>query len=213
MRPRVSLLPLENEFIVEAISPQRCDIIVALMEPVRTRRLLLRHFTPGDVDDLVRLAGAREVAANTLRIPHPYSLADAQSFVAAVGHPEPGARFIVFAITLAETGALCGSCGLDLDPAHQRAELGYWIGVHFWGHGYATEAAAAVTHCGFEQLGLHRVFSMHFVENPASGRVLQKIGMRHEGRVREHDLKWGKFHDLEMYGMVHPERPPAHCFR
>jgi RimJ/RimL family protein N-acetyltransferase len=192
---------------------RRCDIIVALMEPIRTPRLLLRHFTPADVDDLVRLAGAREVAATTLRIPNPYSVVDAQNFVAAVADAEPNAHRLVFAVTVADSGALCGSCGLELDSMHQRAELGYWIGVPFWRQGYATEAAAAVTNCGLEQLGLHRVFSMHFVENPASGRVLQKIGMRHEGRVREHDLKWGRFHDLELYGMVQPERPPAQLFR
>jgi len=55
---------------------------------------------------------------------------------------------------------------------------------------------------GFETLGMHRIFASHFADNPASARVLRKIGMRHEGRQRGHILKWGEFLDIEMYGTV-----------
>ncbi|NEP60397.1 MAG: GNAT family N-acetyltransferase, partial [Symploca sp. SIO2G7] len=83
-----------------------------------------------------------------------------------------------------------------------NAELGYWIGVLYWSKGYCTEAAKAVVQYGFEVIGLHRIQAAHFPHNPASGRVMQKIGMSYEGYRRQHILKWGKFEDLELYGIL-----------
>jgi RimJ/RimL family protein N-acetyltransferase len=97
---------------------------------------------------------------------------------------------------------------LEIEPAHRRAELGYWIGVPHWSRGYATEAARAALHYGFETLQLERIFASHFRHNPASGRVLKKLGMRHEGCLRAHILKWGEFVDLEAYGLLRSEFIP-----
>jgi RimJ/RimL family protein N-acetyltransferase len=177
------------------------------MQPIilETERLILRPFNEDDGPALVRLAGAREVAEMTLRIPYPYTAADAEEFIArnqanaARGLPAP------FAIALKAGTELTGAIGLDVDAIHRRAELGYWVGVPFWGRGYASEAARAVILHGFDRLGLHKIFAVHFSHNPASGRVLQKIGMKHEGHLREHDCKWGKFFDLEMYGILHSD--------
>ena len=72
----------------------------------------------------------------------------------------------------------------------------------YWGLGYATEAAAVVVRFGFETLALNRIFAMHFSRNPASGRVLQKIGMRHEGTLRQHLKKWDEYVDLECYAIL-----------
>ncbi len=95
-----------------------------------------------------------------------------------------------------------------IESDHRHAELGYWIGVPYWGNGYATEAATAMVKYGFGTLGLHRIFAGHFTNNPASAGVLRKIGMRHEGCQRAHILKWGKFLDLEMYGMLASDPMP-----
>ena len=92
-----------------------------------------------------------------------------------------------------------------MTPAHQHAELGYWIGVPYWGRGFATEAAGAVAALGFESLGLHRIFAHVHAGNIASQRVLEKIGMRHEGRSREHVRKWDLFVDCENYGLLADE--------
>jgi len=175
----------------------------------RTARLLLRPYHLSDAADLVRLAGAREVAATTLRIPHPYREQDALDFIASYGG-ESG-KISRFAITLRENGQLCGGIGLRIDsaPNEQNAELGYWLGVPYWGHGYATEAACAMVRYGFEALGLHRVYATHFAHNAASGRVLQKIGMRYEGRSRENVHKWGKFYDSELYAILVSDPVPA----
>jgi RimJ/RimL family protein N-acetyltransferase len=77
--------------------------------------------------------------------------------------------------------------------------------VPYWGRGYASEAAAALLLHGFEHFPLNRIFAMHFARNPASGRVLQKIGMRHEGTLRQHLKKWGQYVDLECYGLLRSE--------
>ncbi len=163
---------------------------------------MLRPFAASDARDLVRLAGAREVAATTLRIPHPYSEADAQAFLSAVEQRARDGASIVFAIVERETVALAGAMGLELDSHNNRAELGYWVGVPYWGRGFATEAAREVLRYGFENLGLNRIYASHFGGNAASGKVLRKIGMRHEGCRRGHIVKWGRIIDLELYGVL-----------
>lgn len=167
---------------------------------IQTARLTLRSYTSADIPDLVRLAGAREVAATTLRIPHPYTEQDAKDFIEAyAAKTAPETRF---AITVTSDGQLCGGIGLRVDAPHQHAELGYWLGVPYWGQGYATEAARAILEYGFQTLGLHRIYASYVPHNVASGRVLQKIGMRREGLMRSHICKWGEFQDLECYGML-----------
>jgi ribosomal-protein-alanine N-acetyltransferase len=166
---------------------------------IRTERLTLRHFTAADAPQVQRLAGAHEVAAATLLIPHPYPDGAADSWIAA--QPERRAQGVeTFAIEA--DGEVIGAIGLHIERDHDRAELGYWIGVPFWGRGYATEAARAIVDYGFATHRLRRIFAVHFANNRASGRVLQKIGMQHEGRMRAHAKKWGEYVDLEMYGVV-----------
>jgi len=174
---------------------------------LETDRLVLRIHREEDLSTLVQLAGAREVAATTLRIPHPYTEQDAREFIANCEADANAGRVTRFAITRRGDGQFCGGIGLRLDHAHHHAELGYWLGVPFWGQGYATEAAHAVVDYGFDALGLHRIYASHFAPNVASGGVLRKIGMRHEGCHRGHICKWDKFYDLECYGMLKSDRP------
>ena len=173
-----------------------------MLPRLNSERLVLRPFETADAPETVRLAGAREVAATTLRIPHPYTTADAELFIASCEEKARQNLASVFAIGLRAGPRLVGAVGLELELTHQRAELGYWIGVPYWGNGYATEAASAAVRYGFDTLHLARIYAMHFPENPASGKVLRKIGMRHEGRLRSHILKWEQFHDLELYGLL-----------
>lgn len=169
---------------------------------LRTERLVLRPFSTGDVEAITVLASAREIAANTLSIPHPYDRSVAEAWVGT--HEEGFARgeSVVLAVTQRADGQLVGSIGLRIEQAHRRAELGYWVGLDYWGRGYCTEAATALVRYAFEVLALHRVYAHHLTRNPASGRVMEKLGMRHEGTLRGHVLKWGVHEDLELYGMV-----------
>lgn len=172
-----------------------------LVPTITTERLKLRPYEFADAPQLTRLIGVREVAANLLRVPYPYTEQDARSFISSIGESSE-ARF---AITRAGQEDLIGGIGLRIDPAHSHAELGYWLGQTYWGCGYATEAALAVLRYGFESLGLHRICASAFRENTASAKVLRRIGMQHEGCLREHVLKWGRFIDLEMYGILRSE--------
>jgi RimJ/RimL family protein N-acetyltransferase len=133
-----------------------------------------------------------------LRIAHPYTEQHAREFLAMTHDKDK----IWLAITSRADGRLCGSAGLRLEPEHQRAELGYWIGVPYWGNGYATEAAQAMLQYGFDVLKLHRVSASCMTHNPASGKILLKLGMRHEGCLREHQCKWGEFVDVDCYGIL-----------
>jgi len=141
---------------------------------LKTARLLLRTPSHGDAAAMVALAGDRRVAENTARIPHPYAVADAVGHLAAIN--QDGGE-TVFAIE--RDGALVGMCGLD--PRQDGVELGYWLGVPFWGRGYATEAARALIDYAFAELGHEVLQSGARVSNPASRRVLEKCGFQWTG--------------------------------
>jgi [ribosomal protein S5]-alanine N-acetyltransferase len=174
-------------------------------------RLDLRPFSMSDAPAVQLLAGAREVAASTLTIPHPYPDGEAERWIGTHARAYEEGSHASFAVIERATDGLVGAAGLAISAQHGRAELGYWIGVPFWNQGYATEAAGLVVDFGFEGLRLNRIFAHHFVRNPASGRVMQKIGMRHEGRLRQHIRRWGRFEDVDEYGVLAGEwgRPAA----
>jgi RimJ/RimL family protein N-acetyltransferase len=110
-----------------------------------------------------------------------------------------------FALVLRRSNELIGAIGLRVEAQHARAELGYWVGLRYWGQGYCTEAGYAVLDYGFNTLGLARIHASHFTRNPASGRVMQKLGMRHEGSLRQHVRKRDVFEDLEIYAILRSE--------
>ncbi len=168
---------------------------------LETPRLRLRPYSEADIAELLPLIGTREVAATTLRISHPYTEQDGKDFLVLLR--EPHRHWL--AITLREDGRQIGGIGLTVDEPHKHAELGYWLGVASWGNGYATEAARELLRYGFEDLRLHRIFASHFKLNPASGTILRKLGMRYESCQREHYVKWDKFIDSELYGILRHE--------
>jgi RimJ/RimL family protein N-acetyltransferase len=174
------------------------------MPTLRTGRLLLRGFTLADAPRVQELAGAREVAATTLTIPHPYEDGMAEAWIGGHGAAWEQRKSLSLAVTT-ETEGLVGAMGLVVAPEHAHGEIGYWIGVPYWGRGFATEAAGAVLDYGFGELGLHRAVGRHFTRNPASGRVLRKLGMVHEGTLREHVRRWDRFEDLECYSVLEHE--------
>lgn len=176
-------------------------VTAAELPTLQTRRLTLRSYRRDDIPALIPLIGAKEVAATTLRIPHPYRIEHAE----AILHPSAAIDTVRYAVTLQGDGTLIGGVGMRLEPDHDRAEIGYWIGVPYWGNGYATEAAFAVVRYGFDVLNLHRIQAEHFAGNTSSGRVLQKLGMKYEGCQRQHLLKWGEYLDVELYGILRSE--------
>ncbi|MBX6425177.1 MAG: GNAT family N-acetyltransferase [Variibacter sp.] len=148
----------------------------ASMPVLETERLILRAPRLEDVKAIAALANDRRIAENTRRIPHPYTVADAEQFVRGVN---AGGGEMALVITLAD-GTLIGSCGLGLlDGA--VPEIGYWLGVPYWGKGFATEAVRAVIDYAFAELNHHALQAGARVTNPASRRILEKCGFQWTG--------------------------------
>jgi RimJ/RimL family protein N-acetyltransferase len=172
---------------------------------IQTARLTLRPFTLEDVPIVARLAADRDIASTTILIPHPYAEAHAENWIKTHEAAFAAAHSMDLAICDRSAGRVMGAIGLTFQPQHDRAEMGYWVGKPFWGRGFATEAAAAILAHAFAVLLYNRVSAYHFTRNPASGRVLRKIGMRHEGVWRGHIKKWGVYEDCEVYGILRAE--------
>ncbi|WP_174520756.1 GNAT family N-acetyltransferase [Sphingomonas soli] len=148
---------------------------------VRTERLTLRPAWAEDAPQLAQAIGHEEVVRNLARAPWPYPIEAAESYVQSFADPaEP--KFLVFEH---QGGGirLIGGMGIAArrDDPH---ELGYWFTPDAWGRGYATEAGAAVLRAA-RAAGIRRVTASHYVDNPASGRVLRKLGFLPTGRITQ----------------------------
>ena len=170
-----------------------------------THRLILRPFTLDDAPAVHNLVGAREIADTTLNIPHPYEEGMAETWIGTHQEGFESGKSVHFAIIVRENRELAGAISLLIRSTHSHAEMGYWLGVPYWGRGYCTEAVKALLEYGFEGIGLNRIYAEHFKRNPASGRVMQKNGMVYEGCLRQHVRKWGGYEDLLQYGILQAE--------
>jgi ribosomal-protein-alanine N-acetyltransferase len=172
---------------------------------ITTERLLLRPYTLDDAPELQRLIGEWDVAKTLMSVPHPYPDGAAEEFINRQHERAEKGEF-QFAITHRKDGYLIGGIGFhQVDREAERAEIGYWIAKPYWNNGYGTEAARAVVKFGFEVMKLNRIHAAHFSNNPASGRIMQKIGMKYEGCRRQHVRKWGELLDWECYGILRNE--------
>ena len=170
-----------------------------------TERLTLRPFIPDDAFDIERLAGMREIADTTLSIPHPYPHGAAAEWIRTHAPAWANGSAATFAVVETRTGRLVGVTSLMINREHRRGELGYWIALHQWNQGYATESNQCLVDFGFEVLGLHRIESRHFLRNPASGRVMLKLGMQQEGVERDWAVKGDRFESLAVYSILEEE--------
>jgi RimJ/RimL family protein N-acetyltransferase len=142
---------------------------------LETERLTLRAPRLEDAKAVAQLANDRRIAENTARIPHPYSLADAEKFIGSVNQADSEIAFLI-----TREKAVLGACGIRMSES-EPPELGYWLGVPFWGHGYATEAVRAVIDHAFADLDYEALGAGARVTNPASRRVLEKCGFQWTG--------------------------------
>lgn len=172
---------------------------------LHTARLLLRGFELSDAPDVQRLAGDFAVADTTQNVPHPYPDGAAEEWITTHSLACELGQVATFAVLLRQEQALVGTVGIRFDLRSDSAEMGYWMGRAFWGRGYCTEAAHAVLVYAFDDLDLNRVHASHLLRNPASGRVMQKLGMSREGVRREQVKRWGKYEDLVDYGVLQRE--------
>lgn len=163
---------------------------------IQTRRLNLRPLNRDDAARVALLANDRDVARMTARLPHPYSLSDAEQWIAMHIDSRARGEEFAFAVTTPSLG-LIGSCGVGrraidahapspfspevVDPEVEAWEIGYWLGRPYWGMGFATEAAQAVMDWASVELDAQVFTAGHFHDNPASGKVLRKLGFAPAG--------------------------------
>ena len=155
----------------EVLAHTRRERSIPVLE---TERLTLRAPRHEDVKTLAALIDDRRIAVNLAVVPHPYSVDDAKQFIETVNKRDSEAGFM---ITL--DGALIGGCGMHLREG--VPEIGYWLGVPYWGRGFATEAARAVIDYAFGDLGYETLQAGARVTNPASRRVLEKCAFQWTG--------------------------------
>jgi RimJ/RimL family protein N-acetyltransferase len=179
--------------------------VLADLPTLRTQRLLLRPFSIGDASRVQLLAGASEVYATTLNIPHPYPDGAAERWIATHEVRFQADKSTALAVTSHADGGVIGAISLLTMAEHRRAELAYFIGAPYWNRGYCTEAAIAMIRYGFDELELHKVTSRFIVGNHASERVMIKAGLRKEGELVDEVLKDGVFRTLGVYGLVESE--------
>ncbi len=168
-----------------------------------TERLILRSFIRKDAADVQHLANDPDMASTTDEIEYPYEDGTAEEWIQWCHEEFEKSERVNFAVTLRTDGTLIGKIGLTfrIHLPYKDAELGYWIGKPYWNCGYATEAAKAVVVYGFREHNIESVYAYYFKRNPASGRVLQKIGMHYAEYIPK-DPKRYFFEDTIRYRIL-----------
>jgi RimJ/RimL family protein N-acetyltransferase len=158
------------ETLPPTLLAERCSAVL------ETQRLVLRAPQLVDAKAIAALANDRRIAENTARIPHPYRMSDAESWIIGTNAEIDGETYL---ITLAN-GTVVGGCGFDTREG-PAPEIGYWLGFRHWGKGYATEAVRALIDHAFTNLEHKALQSSVRVTNPGSRRVLEKCGFQWTG--------------------------------
>ena len=172
---------------------------------LETERLLLRPYTLADAARVQQMCDDDAVASTVLNLPHPYPDGAAEKWISTHADGFRQGTEVTLAITLRPGGTVVGSMSLAVSKIHKRGELGYMVAKEYWNRGYCTEAARAMMSYGFSVLGLNRIQAMHFPRNPASGRVMQKLGMAKEGLLRQYVSSRSVFEDVALYSILRPE--------
>ncbi|MCX6708930.1 MAG: GNAT family N-acetyltransferase [Candidatus Woesearchaeota archaeon] len=169
---------------------------------IKGKRVTLRTLRKSDADKITEYCKNPAISRWTRSIPYPYVKKYAIDYIKNSKEKWNKKEAYNFVITRKEK--IIGSIALMIKN-EGIAELGYWIAKPYWGEGYATEASKLVIKEGFKKLKLHKIYAHHIKENLASGRVMQKLGMKKEGIMREHTKKQGKYRDLIQYGVLRRE--------
>ena len=173
---------------------------------LQTRRLELREFAPDDAAAIQEYAGDVDVVRFLDWGPNaPEDTAQFLARARAARDAVPRAAYHL-GIVLRAGGALIGGCRIEIRSAeNENGDLGYVLGRRHWGRGYATEAVQSLLDFGFRRLELHRIWATCDVDNHASARVLEKVGMRREGRLRQIARRHGEWRDSYLYALLGPE--------
>ncbi len=170
---------------------------------INTERLILRPISESDALDIYKNVKEYDIAKWTINIPHPYPKDGAIKFIKQAKELMKKGLSYELAIQIESTKEVVGVISLmKVDRRHKNAELGYWVAKKFWNRGIATEAATKVMEFGFQVLNLERIYAKCFHNNKASRKVMEKIGMKNEGKFRHEVFKENKFIDTLYYGIL-----------
>ncbi len=156
------------------------------MPLLQSDRLLLRPPERGDAAKIAKWLGDIEVARNTVSVPHPFTLIDAEAMIAAADDMRAKGEAFHFVMVHRATGLLIGGCTLELQEGVYQ--LSYWLGRIFWNQGYGTEAAKRVVEFAFHDLKVDRIAACWFEDNSGSWHVLEKLGFEAAGTFRRQCL-------------------------
>jgi RimJ/RimL family protein N-acetyltransferase len=172
---------------------------------LKGQRCMVRPWRLSDTDSLVRHANNLEVARHLRdKFPHPYTRGDASAFLRHAVPSGPSERPANLAIEV--DGEAAGGIGFvrGADVERFSAEIGYWLGEHYWRRGIVTEALGLVSDHAFREFNILRLFALPFADNAGSTRVLEKAGYQREGVLRFSSVKYGKPRDQYIYAKINP---------
>jgi len=174
------------------------------LPPLETNRLILRRVLPTDAEAIFCYASRPEVTANLTWRTH-RSLEDTYLFIQGLQYGYAEGTAADWGIVCKEDGRFIGTIGMaHVSRVHGYGEVGYVLHPDYWGRGIVTEALGAIIDFAFAH-GLNRVEAVHAVENPASGRVMEKAGMTCEGLLRQRYSIQGQYQDMRMYSILREE--------
>lgn len=178
--------------------------MISTSQFLNTERLTLRSFVQVDASRLAQLAGNRNISDTMISVPHPYSTEQASSAITGFLGDFATRRGFHYAMVLrSDTDNFVGYIALkDIDWEHRQTELSFWLDSGHTGRGYVTEAGRAMLVLAFEGLELNRVCAYHMRRNPASGKVLNRLGFAREGCLRQRVMKWNKFEDACVWAKL-----------
>jgi [ribosomal protein S5]-alanine N-acetyltransferase len=183
------------------------DDLLAELPTLETERLLLRKITPADESAIFAYGADPEVSKYMPWVPH-QSLEDTRVYLASVFERYQKHTPGPWGIVHKGDAKLIGTCAYhDWQRNDRRAEIGYVLSRSYWGQGYMAEAVRALIAFGFRQMGLNRIQAMCDLPNIGSARVMEKVGMRFEGILREYFFEKGKYIDLKLYSILRSEWP------
>ena len=178
------------------------DTMLFPMERLTTERLILRRMDMNDARDIFEYGRDREVARHVLWDAY-ISVTEARAYVRCMQRKYRLGDPASWCIELKGTGRVIGTIGyMWYNRDHNSAEVGYSLARDQWNKGIMTEALHEVLRYSFEEMQIHRVEAQHEVDNPASGKVMLKCGMRHEGTLRGRLLNKGRYVDVDVYAIL-----------
>ena len=172
------------------------------MPVLETPRLILRKLTMRDAADIYRYSRSRDVARYVLWEAH-HSIGDSRAYLRYMLRRYRNREPASWGIEYRETGEVIGTIGfMWIQRDNSAAEVGYSLSKDYWNRGLMTEALSAVIAHGFGPMNLNRIEAQHETGNPASGAVMRKCGMTHEGTLRQRLYNKGKYVDVELYAIL-----------